>query len=245
MENAFFRLSYFLDEKNFMQLKKYFVSMDYYNTWENKNLKSIDNPTITLLEDDYINGDIEEKITIEVEKKFVEDFLLININHIYKNEVSDFERRCFDKFVTKQLKEGHSRDIKQKLEEAIEIIVKANYIPKIIKENLFYQIKIIKKEIQSYINNPYRKFKKIEIDCNRIDIELFFYLLIKNKLISPRNISNIGKLIDESFKYKVGENFESINFSHKSLSKIENTLSIQQSIKRLEDLFSNPDFYAI
>lgn len=183
----------------------------------------------------------------EFESNFdlIDDFIKPNINLISENELKRFiievkERSLF----TKQQKEGFSLFVKDYLEKHREKIKLVDFLDDNIKKDIYLQIDVIKSKLKKYIANPYPNLRrKLEFNWNKTDIETLFYLLKKNKILNNPTSADIGNIIDSSFKYLNGIEYEDIINSRKDITDFENEKGIIKAILRLKKVLTNEDFY--
>jgi len=245
MDTSFFRLSNFLIEQDFLKLQNSFLSMDENIIYVVKNTELIDNPNINILEAAY-NKKIEGYDNIYVKKEFVDDYLKPGIERIHINHLNDFKKEVYDRSLfTKALKEGYYLALQNDFEKYKEVIPNLEYLPNEVRSLLIKEIRIIVKKIKNYINNPYPNlYRKVEFNWCKADIVTLFYLLKKNKFFNKSTSSDLGKIIDSSFKYLNQKGVHcDISESRKDLNSIEGGKGIKKAISRLKKIFSNPDFY--
>jgi hypothetical protein len=252
MTTSFLRISNFLSQSEYQKLKSYFTSRDLYQdqrTPEN-GVGEETNPTI-IYKDSYFefNGTYEEEIVNDVKEiSFIEDFLLVGLEDVKRNEILDFESYCYNKGLsTKNLRIGHLEQVKKKFLEFTKTINNALYLPGIVKEGLIKTLKEIIKKITreigvTYLNRP----EKLKIKLPKNQIEALFYILWKNGKIQATSPSEIGSVLDYLFQYQ-DENgvFQDVYQSRKEIADYQSGKGIKTPLEELKSFFTDQDTYQI
>ena len=252
MTTSFLRVSNFLSKSEYEKLKKYFIHCDLYFEMRTQKTGAVEeeNPIITR-KDSYFefNDTYEEEIVIDVKEiRFIENFLLEGFEDVKRNEILEFETYCYDKGLsTKNLREGHLKQLKRKFSKSREIIEKANYLPEKVKKGLLKALKEINRIISREIGVTYLKIpKKLKIDLPKNQIEALFYLLWKNDKIIDATYADIGSVLDYSFEYmSEDEGFQEVYNSRKEIRDFESGKGIKSPLEKLKSFLTDPDTYQI
>jgi hypothetical protein len=250
MDNGFFILNNFTSKKEFEKLKTYFKQYDvnFYNpVLESKFDK--ENPKITV--QDFICIDEEQGILQELDKEleFVNDFLNPGLSRISENEISNFKNICYSKgLFTKQGREGYALTKKEELVFIKEKINKASYLSNEIRKIINKEIKNIISGLKRYIHNPYPRLnKKLDVNLQRNEIVGLFYLLNKDGKFNNATKSDIGRIIDDNFRYldKDINRYIDIVGSNKDFVDFDGGSGDKTPFESIKKIFTSKNFYNI
>lgn len=252
MTTSFLRLSNFLNQSEFQKLKAYFIECDLYSQVRTpkEGTSEDENPTIIHKDSYFIfNGTFDEEYVNDVKEiSFIEDFILVGLEDVKRNEILDFERYCYDKGLsTKNLRSSHLKQLKKKFSGFKNIIENGDYLPKSVTTELIKTLDQIAKVITIDIGDTYLKRpKKLKINLPKNQIEALFYILWKNGKIQDATKGDIGAVLDYTFKYldKSGE-FKEVYKARKELGDFESGKGIKKPLEELKSFFTNPDTYQI
>lgn len=176
-----------------------------------------------------------------------EDYFLPSIKRMFQ----DWKRKYFrkvKKLYTQEDKVGFSKNVKNHFREAQEAINKANYLYRSEKAILKKFIRDFEDVITEYLDDPLPELKsKIEFNWNKHTLVYFFDLLRRNGVISKMKDSDLGRVIDDRFLFKEEDEYKIPKDSRKLLYALgdKGTKSSERSYEKLQELFSNPDFYNV
>jgi hypothetical protein len=250
MDNSFFRFKNFTTKKEFEKLKAFFKQndTDYYNPNVSNEFDK-ENPKIIFRDFFYVDNDPEMFQESLVEQYFIKDFIIPGISGISTNEVLFLKKKCFDKSLfTKQLKEGYALDFKEKLLGIEQKITNANHLSDELRLQIKKQIKLTKSEIRRYIHNPYPKLnRKVNVKLQRNEVVALFHLLIQDGKIKNTTKADIGRIIDNSFKFfdDKEKKFCDIVDSRKDFVDFEKGNGDKTPIEAIKKIFTSNDFYNV
>lgn len=205
------------------------------------------NPKILVEDSDIIDEKNKLYHTYEKELEFEKDFLFPAISKIYQNELIRFKDFCFEKGAfTEDLKEAISNARKNNILKEKELIEKADFLNDEVKTQLKVQIKKTISELNKYIKNPYPRLnRKLNINLKRNEIIALFYLLNKNGKIQNASKADIGRVLDDNFKYfdeKENKFFDIVD-SRKDLANFDRGNGSKNPTESIKKTFSSEDFY--
>lgn len=234
-------LSDFTSKERYLKFKEKFLMQDVRFDPSEENSEYLQINEITVYNHSY--GDDDSYDTYN----YNNDYFVPSI----KKMVEGWKRKYSSKvrtLYTSDDKIGFSNEVKNTFRKAFNTICSAKYLSPaqiiFLKKQIFYFEEII----VDYVKDPLPELKsKIEFNWNKHTLVYFFDLLRKNNIITEMKDSDLGRVIDDRFLFKDGDNYSIPKDSRKLLHALgdKGTKSSEISYNLLKELFSNPDFYNV
>jgi hypothetical protein len=243
MDTSYIKFEHFTKIEKYCHLQSHFAAQDFFHPiYEKREEPQKD---FTIFDSHYSDFQIE-KIT---ELSFIDDYVIPGIDKIYMRYFEDFRRGVVEKSLfTEELLNGFSKHYYNNINEATQLIKKANYLSSKIKATLLLNLGSLNDLIDEFIENPNNHIdSKIKFNWSRTDIIYFFHLLRLNKSIEPIGNADLGRIIDTCFEYysKEKKTYLNINLSRKHLSDFKRTQRSEiETNNNLRELLQHDDFYS-
>lgn len=241
-----FKLNFadFISAENYYHLIHKFLSKDInykYTFFEDLELPTND-IKIEVYKDNvetFFNPELSETIIIDFEKDFL------------KNNIPGMANYYLDLLIQKAHTANQNTPnnleyffmpVLEELNRYSGCYSKADFLPDDIRQLIKFEVNKLIESLHSYLSNPYPDVKKkLQFKLNRIDVEVFFFLLREKKIIAHIEDADLGRIIDNlcEFQKKEGTNeFVSINGSAGKITGIKNKDRIvDKSLRKLSKIF--------
>ncbi|RLJ97925.1 hypothetical protein [Tenacibaculum discolor] len=234
----------FIEETRFLKLQNKFASYDVnFYPYEETYDKIVDGD-FKILEKD-INPITEEEIFVY--KSFNEDFIIPSISTLAERYIKYFKNKTENEMFEEEKIASFAR---HQLDRLFKIEIKAkeiNYLNDVSKDLLIKQIKdVIEFLSDDYIIPSFSLDRKIKVKMNKTDIIVLFLLLRENKKIVYYPNAELKLILERTFLYlnEKDKAYYNISINSTIISDILNgNRPINNSLKRLKNLFQSEDFY--
>jgi hypothetical protein len=236
------KLSDFTSKENYLRYKMRFVIQDIKNDPSIDDQNYFEVTEIIVCNESYFEDEVSYEKYI-----YMQDYFIPSVKGMFE----DWKRKYFKKvrnLYTSGDKIGFTNYIQNNFRQTQKTILSAQYLNLKQKAILIKHIRCFEEIMTAHLENPLPELKsKIEFNWNKHTLVYFFDLLRRNDVISKINDSDLGRIIDERFLYKDGDEYKIPKDSRKLFYALgdKGTKSSKRSYESLRELFLNPDFYNV